>query len=102
MDKASILEGAANLIRQLGERAKEDNHQSSIDMMMKSTLLPEVEVKSLEKELLITILLYFKNQQKGIIDEILSMIQKLQLTIKTTNFIPFGSTSMHITVIAQV
>ncbi|XP_055805559.1 transcription factor bHLH18-like [Solanum dulcamara] len=102
MDKTSILEGAANLIRQLGERAKEDDHQSSIDMMMKSTLLPEVEVKSLEKELLITILLYFKNQQKGIIDEILTMIQKLQLTIKITNFIPFGSTSMHITVIAQM
>ncbi|KAG5603782.1 hypothetical protein H5410_025274 [Solanum commersonii] len=101
MDKASILEGAATLIRQLGERAKQDDHQSTIDMMKKSSLLPEVEVKSLEKELLITILLY-KNQQKGNIDEILSVIQRLHLTIKTTNFMPFGTTSMHITVIAQV
>ncbi|KAH0674933.1 hypothetical protein KY285_022734 [Solanum tuberosum] len=101
MDKASILEGAATLIRQLGERAKQDDHQSTIDMMKKSSLLPEVEVKSLEKELLITILLY-KNQQKGIIDEILSVIQRLHLTIKTTNFMPFGTTSMHITVIAQM
>ncbi|KAK4715378.1 hypothetical protein R3W88_013716 [Solanum pinnatisectum] len=101
LDKASILEGAATLIRQLGERAKQDDHQSTIDMMKKSSLLPEVEVKSLEKELLITILLY-KNQQKGNIDEILSVIQRLHLTIKTTNFMPFGSTSMHITVIAQM
>ncbi|KAK6788645.1 hypothetical protein RDI58_012443 [Solanum bulbocastanum] len=101
MDKASILEGAATLIRQLGERAKQDDHQSTIDMMKKSSLLPEVEVKSLEKELLITILLY-KNQQKGNIDEILSVIQRLHLTIKTTNFMPFGTTSMHITVIAQM
>ncbi|WMV28169.1 hypothetical protein MTR67_021554 [Solanum verrucosum] len=101
MDKASILEGAATLIRQLGERAKQDDHQSTIDMMKKSSLLPEVDVKSLEKELLITILLY-KNQQKGNIDEILSVIQRLHLTIKTTNFMPFGTTSMHITVIAQV
>ncbi|XP_049404565.1 transcription factor bHLH18-like [Solanum stenotomum] len=101
MDKASILEGAATLIRQLGERAKQDDHQSTIDMMKKSSLLPEVEVKSLEKELLITILLY-KNQQKGNIDEILSVIQRLHLTIKTTNLMPFGTTSMHITVIAQM
>ncbi|XP_049365047.1 transcription factor bHLH18-like [Solanum verrucosum] len=101
MDKASILEGAATLIRQLGERAKQDDHQSTIDMMKKSSLLPEVDVKSLEKELLITILLY-KNQQKGNIDEILSVIQRLHLTIKTTNFMPFGTTSMHITVIAQM
>ncbi|KAH0668557.1 hypothetical protein KY289_023050 [Solanum tuberosum] len=101
MDRASILEGAATLIRQLAERAKQDDHQSTIDMMKKSSLLPEVEVKSLEKELLITILLY-KNQQKGNIDEILSVIQRLHLTIKTTNFMPFGTTSMHITVIAQM
>nr|XP_004238949.2 transcription factor bHLH18 [Solanum lycopersicum] len=102
MDKASILEGAATLIRQLGERAKEDDHhQSTIGMMTKNNLLPEVEIKSLEKELLITILLY-KNQQKRNIDEILSVIQRLHLTIKTTNFMPFGTTSMHITVIAQM
>lgn len=101
MDKVSILEGATTLIRQLGERAKTNDHQSSIYMMKKSGL-PEVEVKRLEKELFITILLLYKRQQKGIIDEILSVIQSLHLTIKTTNFMPFGSTTMYIMVIAQV
>ncbi|CAN4121885.1 unnamed protein product [Withania somnifera] len=67
-----------------------------------TTSLPQVEVRSLEEELLITILLYCKEQQKGIIDEILSVIQRLHLTIKTTNFMPFGSTTMHITLIAEV
>ncbi|MCD7466267.1 hypothetical protein HAX54_002825 [Datura stramonium] len=113
MDKASILEGATNLIRQLGERAEttedhtktnNEKEDSSIDMMMKSSsLLPQVEVKSSEEELLITILLlYPKKQQKGIIDQILSTIQRFHLTIKTSSFMPFGSTSMHITVIAQM
>lgn len=109
MDKASILEGATNRIKQLGERGetmqhhhdtKTNNEISSIEMMKSN--LPQVEVRSLEEELLITILLYSKNQQKGIIDEILSVIQRLHLTIKTTNFMPFGSISMHITVVAQV
>lgn len=108
MDKASILEGATSLIRQLGERAEtvhhhHENQSSSIDMMMKSSLFPQVEVKSSEEELLITILLlYSKKKQKGIIDQILSVIQRLHLTIKTSSFMPFGSTSMHITVIAQM
>ncbi|KAK4357584.1 hypothetical protein RND71_023194 [Anisodus tanguticus] len=107
MDKASILEGAINLIRQLREKAapavlkkaRNYEHQSSIDMMMKSSL-PQVEVRSLEEEMLITI--YCKKQQKGNIDKILSVIHKLHLTIKSCNFMPFGSTTMHITVIAQV
>ncbi|XP_059315956.1 transcription factor bHLH18-like [Lycium ferocissimum] len=122
MDKASILEGATTLITQLRERAetmqhhhleaKTNNekketppvkarnyeHESSIDMM---STLPEVEVRSLEDELLITI--YCKKQQTaGNIDEILSVIHKLHLTIKSSNFIPFGSTAMHITVVAQM
>ncbi|CAN4124774.1 unnamed protein product [Withania somnifera] len=106
MDKASILEGATNLIRQLGERLEANNEKeadchSSIDMM-KSSTLPQVEVRSSEEELLITILLYCKNKQKGIIDEVLSVIQRLHLTIKTTNFMPFGRATMHIKVIAQV
>ncbi|XP_047255316.1 transcription factor bHLH19 [Capsicum annuum] len=109
MDKASILEGATNRIKQLGERGetmqhhhdtKTNNEISSIEMVKSN--LPQVEVRSLEEELLITILLYSKNQQKGIIDEILSVIQRLHLTIKTTNFMPFGSISMHITVVAQM
>ncbi|KAJ8547682.1 hypothetical protein K7X08_011268 [Anisodus acutangulus] len=127
MDKASILEGAINLIRQLREKAEtvqlhhhletktniETNneapavlkkarnyeHQSSIDMMMKSSL-PQVEVRSLEEDVLITV--YCKKQQKGNIDEILTVIQELDLTIKSSNFMPFGSTTMHITLIAQM
>ncbi|XP_060212253.1 uncharacterized protein LOC132639885 [Lycium barbarum] len=99
MDKASILEGATTLITQLRERAETmQHHESSIDMM---STLPEVEVRSLEDELLITI--YCKKQQTaGNIDEILSVIHKLHLTIKSSNFIPFGSTAMHITVVAQM
>ncbi|KAJ8547683.1 hypothetical protein K7X08_011269 [Anisodus acutangulus] len=127
MDKASILEGAATLIRQLRDhqkvetvqhhhletttnnekeeapavlkKARNYENQSSIDMMMKSSL-PQVEVRSLEEEMLITI--YCKKQQKGNIDKILSVIRKLHLTIKSCNFMPFGSTTMHITVIAQM
>ncbi|KAJ8570127.1 hypothetical protein K7X08_006704 [Anisodus acutangulus] len=119
MDKASILEGASSLIRELRERAETVQHhhlytkpnnekiakkarnyenQSSIDMM---STLPEVEVRNLEEELLITIL-YCKKQQKGNIDEILSVIQKFHLTIKSSNFMPFGSSTVHITVIAQM
>ncbi|OIT03646.1 hypothetical protein A4A49_01330 [Nicotiana attenuata] len=104
MDKASILEGATSLIRKLREKgaapavkkARNYEHQSSIDM----SILPEIEVRILEEEVLITV--YCKKKYTGIIDEILSVIQKLHLTIKSSNFLTFGNTTMHITIIAQV
>lgn len=120
MDKASILEGATSFIRQIREKtetmkdhlktktnnekgavpavkkARNYEHQYSIDM----SILPEIEIRSLEEEVLITV--YCKKKYTGIIDEILGVIQKLHLTIKSSNFMSFGSTAMHITVVAQV
>ncbi|XP_009774018.1 transcription factor bHLH18-like [Nicotiana sylvestris] len=120
MDKASILEGATSFIRQIREKtetmkghlktktnnekgavpavkkARNYEHQYSIDM----SILPEIEIRSLEEEVLITV--YCKKKYTGIIDEILGVIQKLHLTIKSSNFMSFGSTAIHITVVAQM
>ncbi|XP_009617897.1 transcription factor bHLH25-like [Nicotiana tabacum] len=110
MDKASILERATSLIRQLRERPEtvlqchletKTNNEKGAPAVKKARIsLPEVEVRSLEEEVLITV--YCKKKYTGIIDEILSVIQKLHLTIKSSNFMPFGSTAMHITVIGQM
>ncbi|KAK4376480.1 hypothetical protein RND71_002776 [Anisodus tanguticus] len=101
MDKASILEGASSLIRELRERAETVQHHHLYTKPNNEKIAKKVEVRNLEEELLITIL-YCKKQQKGNIDEILSVIQKFHLTIKSSNFMPFGSSTVHITVIAQV
>lgn len=61
--------------------------------------LPEVEARVLEKEVLIGILC---EKQKDSLLKILSLLKNLHLPMTSTSILPFGASTVKITIIAQV
>lgn len=123
MDKAHVLGEAINYVKQLQERVKEleedmkkNGGVESVITIARSHLcieddtateeecyglneaLPEVEARVLGKQVLIKI---HCGKQKGILLNIMSQLERLHLSITTTNVLPFGNT-LDITIIAQV
>ncbi|KAF5454306.1 hypothetical protein F2P56_023982 [Juglans regia] len=125
MDKASVLGDAIKYLKQLQERVKILEEQTAKKTMetvvfVKKTRisadddtstsdensnshsdepLPEVEARISEKNVLIRI---YCEKRKGCTAKILSEIEKLHLTITTSSILPFGNSTVDMTVVAQV
>ncbi|KAE8706996.1 Transcription factor bHLH25 [Hibiscus syriacus] len=125
MDKASVLGDAIKYVKQLQERLKVLEEQTkkrtveSIVFVKKSQLsaddkssscednsegrysdaaLPEIEVKESDNDVLIRI---HCEKQKGFVAKILSEIEDLHLSIVNSNVLPFGNSTLDMTIIAQ-
>ncbi|KAK3173905.1 hypothetical protein Dsin_033224, partial [Dipteronia sinensis] len=128
MDKASVLGETIKYLKQLQERVKKLEEQTSKKKTMKSMIivnkshmasdgetispddenfdnqsyqlyLPHVEARVSDKDVLIRI--HCEND-KGSLVNILSEIQKLPLTVLNSNALTFGNSTLDITVIAQM
>ncbi|KAJ6420260.1 hypothetical protein OIU84_030218 [Salix udensis] len=125
MDKASVLEDAMKYMKQLQEQLKELQDQTktktmeSVVLLKKSklsidgecsssdenfddrssSLLPEIEARTTDKDVLIRI--HCRNQQ-GVGMKILSEIENLHLSVLNSSVLVFGNSTLDITVIAQM
>ena len=125
IDKASVLGEAINYVKELQERIKLFEEQTkkrtveSVVFVKKSQLsadddtsswnensdnysdeaLLEIEARISEKDVLIRI---HCEKQKGAIVKILSEIEKLHLIVVNSSVLPFGNSTIDITIIAQV
>ena len=127
MDKAYVVREALNYMKILQERVKELENQTkdrkvdsaifirkSQDYPDKSTTYCErnsdsgcrsiespleVEARVLEKEVLIRI---HCEKQNNIVLKIHVLLEKLHLSIATSSVLPFGNSTLIITIIAQV
>ncbi|KAF4402120.1 hypothetical protein G4B88_017632 [Cannabis sativa] len=77
------------------------NHNNNNDNNQTLTLLPEIEARVYEKDVLIRI--HCENH-KGIVVKILSEIEKLDhhLSVVNTSVMPFGNCTLDITILAQM
>ncbi|KAL5819907.1 hypothetical protein ACOSQ4_023749 [Xanthoceras sorbifolium] len=122
MDKASVLGDAIKYVKELQERVKVLEEQTkkrtveSVVFVKKSQLstddescdeifdntfdsaLPEIEARASDKDVLIRI--HFE-KQKGFIPKILSDVEGFQLSILSSSALPFGNTTLDLTIIAQ-
>ncbi|XP_019195608.1 PREDICTED: transcription factor bHLH18-like [Ipomoea nil] len=129
LDKASVLGAAIKHIKDLKERVEtleenakrhaeeppaaaaavkrvrlsgsDDDSYSSDENSDASTemSLPEIEVRSSDQNMLIRV--HCKKHNR-VIKEIFSEIEKMQLSILSSSVMPFGKTTTHITIIAQM
>ncbi|BFG35703.1 transcription factor bHLH18 [Prunus yedoensis var. nudiflora] len=125
MDKASVLGDAIKYMKHLQERMKTleeqvakktveavvfvkrtqysaDDDISSSDENFESCSdqpLPEIEARVSDKEVLIRV---HCEKTKGCLAKILSDIENLDLTIVNSSVLPFGNSTLDITVIAQM
>ncbi|KAK6923203.1 hypothetical protein RJ641_011507 [Dillenia turbinata] len=120
-DKASILEDAVKYLKELQERVQKleelaanrtiesviitpefkpytDEGTRSSNYYMKGQL-PEIEARILNEEVLLRV---HCDNQNGISRKIVNEIEKLHLVVVSSNVIPFGGTTLYITLIAQV
>ncbi|CAN1815417.1 Transcription factor bHLH25 [Linum perenne] len=127
MDKASVLGDAIKYLKQLQERAKTLEEQvnkktiESVVYVKKSRVynlddelsstdensdgssnqsqLPEIEARVSGKDVMIRI---HCEKHKGCLPKLLSEIEKLHLNVMNSNVLPFGSSTLDITVVAQM
>ncbi|KAF8404787.1 hypothetical protein HHK36_009676 [Tetracentron sinense] len=125
MDKASVLGDAIKYMKQLQERVKTLEEETakktmeSVIFVRKSQLsadedtsisgdnsdghyhesLPEIEARVTEKAVLVRV---HCEKRKGNIVKVLEEIEKLHLTVVNSSVMPFGSSALDITIIAQM
>lgn len=125
MDKASVLGDAIKYLKQLQERVKTLEEQTtkknieSVVFVKKSQLfadggnnsvsgfssepldehLPEIEARFCDKNVLIRI---HCEKRKGVLEKSVTEIEKLHLTVINSSVMTFGSSALDITIIAQV
>ncbi|XP_044499657.1 transcription factor bHLH18-like [Mangifera indica] len=124
MDKASVLGDAIKYVKELQERVKVLEEQTkkktveSVVFVKKSqvssedeisssgenfggipdAVLPEIEARASDKDVLIRI--HFENK-KGFLPKMLTEIENLHLSIVNSSVLPFGNSTLDITIIAQ-
>ncbi|XP_061340081.1 transcription factor bHLH18-like [Gastrolobium bilobum] len=115
MDNTSILDRASNYVKQLQQRVRELEQEieshicsdkgttscevNSGDYYGPNDILPEVKARVLQKEVLVII---HCEKQKGIMNKILSQLQILHLSVQNSSVLPFGKSTLDITIIAQM
>lgn len=125
MDKATVLGDAIKYLKHLQEHVKSleeqvakktvesavfvkksqitaDDDLSSSDENFETCSnqpLPEIEARVTDKDVLIRI---HCEKQKGCLANILSHVEKLNLTILNSSVLPFGTSTLDITIVAQV
>ncbi|KAJ4839474.1 hypothetical protein Tsubulata_028559 [Turnera subulata] len=127
MDKASVLGDAVKYVKHLQERIKtleeqaSKNTMESVVFVKKSQVfygedessssdensdgscvdqpLPSIETRVSYKDVLVRV--HCENQ-KGCVAKILSEIEKLHLKVTNSSALPFGNTTLDVTVIAQM
>ncbi|XP_050898513.1 transcription factor bHLH18 [Lathyrus oleraceus] len=105
LDKASILEKTKHYVEQLQERIKEleqnvgFNNICSNNCRTGNNILPDVKVKVLQKEILLTI---HCQKQKSVMLKILTHLESLNLLVQTSNILEFGKFALEITIVAQM
>ncbi|XP_020104982.1 transcription factor NAI1-like isoform X2 [Ananas comosus] len=115
-DKASLLGGAIDHLKQLEEKVKvleeqatrkttestillKNSHAISNASSADHETLPKVEATLQGKTLLLRI---HCEKRKGVLVMILSEIEKMSLTVVNTSVVPFEGSSLHITATAQI
>ncbi|XP_027343461.1 transcription factor bHLH18-like [Abrus precatorius] len=126
-DKSSILREAINYVKQLQERVteleqqnkrgkdsiiilkrtdlyanNEDNTSSetnSEDCCRTSEMLPDIEARMMENEVLIEI---HCEKEDGVELKILEQLENLHLSVTGSSVLPFGNSTLGITIIAQM
>ena len=115
MDNTSILDKASNYVKQLQQRVREleqqvesntctNNGSTSCEVISddyygQDGILPEVKARVLQKEVLVII---HCQKQKGIMLKILSQLENLHLSVVNSSVLPFGKSTLDITITAQV
>ncbi|WCJ32061.1 basic helix-loop-helix (bHLH) DNA-binding superfamily protein [Euphorbia peplus] len=124
-DKASVLAEAIKYLKQMQDRVKTLEEQAakrtmeSVVYVKKSQVyaddelsssdensdgscdqpLPEIEARVSDKDVLIRI--HCENQ-KGCVQKLLSQVEKLPLNVINTSVLPFGNSTLDVTIVAQV
>ncbi|KAK6923207.1 Myc-type, basic helix-loop-helix (bHLH) domain [Dillenia turbinata] len=115
MDKATILEGAIKYMKRLQERVNE-LEQVTAKKAVESVVLvaksseestgkdkecppPEIDARVLDKDVLIRV---HCKKEKGVLRKVMSKVEELHLNVINSNALPFGNSSLHITIIAQM
>lgn len=125
MDKASVLGDAVKYVKQLQERLKKLEEEvsrktvESVVLVKKSQVsadedtsssdenscsqsdqkLPEIEARVSGKHVLIRV---HCERHQGCVSKILNLIETLNLSVLSNSVVPFGSSILDITVVAQV
>lgn len=122
MDKASVLGDAIEYMKTLQEKVKILEEQtikkeniesvrfkmvdnggeislSDKNLLCVSKQLPEIEARFLGKDVLIRV---YCQKKSGVVENTLTEIEKLHLSVINSTSVFFGNSMLHITVIAQV
>ncbi|KAL5072425.1 hypothetical protein RYX36_011409 [Vicia faba] len=105
MDDASILDKARNYVKQLQERVKELEHEAESNKICRNNseisidILPLVKAKVSKMEVLITI---HCEKQNGVVLKILTQLEKLHLSVKSSSVLKLGKSTFVITIVAQM
>ncbi|KAL2531690.1 Transcription factor bHLH [Abeliophyllum distichum] len=114
MDEALVLENAIRNLKYLQERVEilEEQARKPVVHVKKSQLvvddvgsssseqqsIPSIEARVCDKHVLLRI---HCEKRKGVLVKILGEIEKLHLGVVNTSVVPFGSSSLDITIIAE-
>ncbi|KAI5423203.1 hypothetical protein KIW84_046264 [Lathyrus oleraceus] len=121
-DKIYILEETINYVKQLQEKIKELDNQNTMknkdsEILIKKSQactkendndehkdyskkeLPKVKARVINKEVMIGI---HCEKQKNIMVKIMGLLQSLHLSLASSSILPFGTSTLKVTIIAQM